>query len=315
MYIFNKIREYESVNDLSTISENSIVFYGEELDDRGENIIKYLNGKYTNQIKVIYINTIDSFKIIELESEETIKRQNFLKYITKRLNNTENISLESTTLGYSELLTLLYSINLVEKNYKIKIYYVEPEKYNKKESDSYDLSKEYSNHKYIKPFILPSPHDSTSSEEATLISFLGFEENRLGRVLYESENKYNKLISIFPVPGFKFGWENISLSRHSIFLKNEKDIFYTPADNPYESYKLLKKITSNLPDERIVIMPIGTKPCSIGAAIFLINTKETKELDKVACKYDFPTKKIGRSHGISKIYEYYLYKDFDKHTD
>ncbi len=150
------------------------------------------------------------------------------------------------------------------------------------------------------------PHDSTLNNKATLISLLGFEENRLGRVINDDENKYDKFISIFPIPGFKIGWENISLSKHHIFLENKEDIYYTPADNPYDTYKLLNKITKNLPEKRIIIMPIGTKPCTIGTVVFLINNKENNKQSRIATKYDFPTKKEGRSSGIDKIYEYIL---------
>ena len=52
-----------------------------------------------------------------------------------------------------------------------------------------------------------------------------------------------KLISIFPIPGFKIGWESISLSKHHIFLENKEDIYYTPADNPYDTYKLLTQLS------------------------------------------------------------------------
>lgn len=61
------------------------------------------------------------------------------------------------------------------------------------------------------------PHDSTLNNKATLISLLGFEENRLGRVINDDENKYDKFISIFQFRDLKIGWENISLSKHHIF--------------------------------------------------------------------------------------------------
>ena len=307
MIIFKKIKEYETVSGIQIINENSFLFFGSTFDERGTIITDYLKDKHKKNMKITYQNESDSFLIDDSNIANRIKIKNNLEEIIN--SGIKTIVLEATTLGYCELLLILYTINLFNTdNIKIKIYYAEPKEYKSKEDNiEYELSEEYGNHKYIKPFILPTPHDSTSDEQASLVSLLGFEENRLGRVINDSEDKYNQFISIFPIPGFKFGWENISLSKHYIFLDNKEDIYYAPADNPYETYKILNKITTNLQGKRIVIMPIGTKPCTIGAVIFLINKKEKERKSRIATKYDFPIKKKGRSSGIDKIYEYELF--------
>jgi hypothetical protein len=309
MIVFNKIKEYDSIENIDKVSENDFLFFGKAIDDRGNKINSFLNSKYKNSMQIEYKNEIDSFLLYPYtEITQTIKRLEIKTTLENILDSGINrIVFESTTLGYCELLLILYTINMLNIEIKIKIYYAEPEKYTSKDdNEEYELSEEYSNHKYIKPFVLPTPHDSTSDEQATLITLVGFEESRMGRVLNDSENKYNQKISIFPIPGFKFGWENISLSKHHIFLNEKENIYYTPADDPYETYKVLNKIIINLPERRIVIMPIGTKPCTIGTAIFLINAKEENKFSRIATKYDFPTKKNGRSIGIDKVYEYWL---------
>lgn len=308
MIIFNKIKEYDSVEKINKISENDFLFFGKAIDDRGNEINSFLNSKYDNSMQIEYKNEIDSFILNPYtENIQTIKRVNIKSTLESILMDTNRIVFESTTLGYCELLLILYAINSLNIEIKIKIYYAEPKKYTSKDdNEEYELSDEYSNHKYIKPFVLPTPHDSTSDAQATLITLVGFEESRMGRVLNESENKYDQIISLFPIPGFKFGWENISLSKHHIFLNEKENIHYTPADDPFETYKILNRIIINLPEKRIVIMPIGTKPCTIGTAIFLINSKEENKFTRIATKYDFPIKKSGRSVGIDKVYEYWL---------
>ena len=52
-------------------------------------------------------------------------------------------------------------------------------------------------------------------------------------------------------------------------------------------------------------MPLGTKPCTIGASIFLVNKKNENKYD-IATNFYFPIKSKDRSKGISKIYEYRL---------
>lgn len=309
MIVFNKIMEYSSLENVCRIDDKSYLFFGKAIDDRGEKVINFLKTKYDNYIKAEYETKNDSFLIeYSIGESKKIQRIDFRSFISELIinNDVKSIVLESTTLGYSEILLLLYDLNELKMLKNIKVFYAEPLEYTSKENEEYELSEEYSNHKYIKPFVLSNPHDSIQDDSATLVSLVGFEENRMGRVLNDSENKYNQLISIFPIPGFKFGWENISLSKHHIFLENREDIYYAPADNPYETYKILNKIASNLSDKRIIILPIGTKPHSIGAAVFLVNKKEKQKESKVATKYDFPIKKIGRSKGIDKIYEYIL---------
>lgn len=309
MVTFSKIREYNLIENISQVDKDNILFLGKALDDRGEGINTFLKSKYTNNIQIEYENETDSF-IVHPDKMESkiIKRYEIEQLLQDIVNSNVNVvAFEATTLGYCEILLILYAINMLKFKVTIKIYYAEPDRYRSRmDNEEYELSEEYSNHKYIKPFILEMPHDSTLDQKATLVSLLGFEDNRMGRVINDNENKYDQFISIFPIPGFQFGWENISLSKHHVFLDNKDDIYYTPADNPYETYKLLNKITTNLNEKRIIIMPIGTKPCTIGTAIFLINAKEQGK-NQIATKYDFPIKKHGRSIGIAKIYEYILH--------
>jgi len=311
MIVFNKIKEYSSLDDILNM-DNSYLIYGKYVDDRGKEIVSYLTNIYTSNIQIEYKNTIDSFL---LNSDKVVKRLEIVKMFEDIAKSFDYIIIESTTLGYCDILLMLFTINMLKNKIKIKVYYAEPIKYksnkDNNDSDIYELSEEYSNHKYIKPFILPNPHDSTSDEQATLITLIGFEENRMGRVLNDSENKYDHLVSVFPIPGFKFGWENISLSKHYYFLEKKEDIYYAPADNPYETFKMLNKIVLNIPNKRVIILPIGTKPSSIGVTIFLINEKERNKASRIATKYDFPIKKSGRSIGIDKIYEYELFLRYE----
>ena len=307
---FMKIKEYSSIDKLECIS-NSLFLYGAKIDDRSEQMVDSFSEKCEFNFKIIYENKTNTFlvnnsnkKFIELEKEilKIIEDQSIL-----------SVFLEATSLGYTEILQILLYLSSIEnKDLEINILYAEPLEYTKKiqnelDSETYELSEDYHPHKYIKPFLLKEPHDFTSSGAATLISFIGFEENRLGRVIEKNndDNKYNEFIYIMPVPGFKFGWENISLSKHYHLIDNYKEIHYTPADDPYETYRVLQKIVENNPSKKIVIMPLGTKPCTIGASIFLVNKKLENKID-IATKFDFPIKSKGRSSGISKIYEYRL---------
>ncbi len=309
---FMKIKEYSSIDNLECIS-NSLFFHGNKIDDRSTQMVNVFSKKCKVNLEIIYQNETNTF-LVNANNKNFIE---FKKQIldTIKVNNIPSIFLEATSLGYTEILQILLSLSGVEsKDIKISILYAEPLEYTKKvqnnlDNEAYELSEDYHPHKYIKPFLLKDPHDAVSTNRtAMLITFIGFEENRLGRVIEknnEDDNKYNDFIYVMPVPGFKFGWENISLSKHYHLIDNYKEMHYAPADDPYETYRILEKIIENNPDRKIVIMPLGTKPCTIGASIFLVNKKLENKID-VATKFDFPIKSRGRSKGISKIYEYSL---------
>jgi hypothetical protein len=306
---FMKIKEYSSINDFEC-TVNSIFFYGKKIDDRSIKMVDLISSQCKYGFEVLYENKSNSFIVNGSNIKFNELEKSILESIKK--NNINNILLESTSLGYAELLIILLNLSKEISSIQITILYAEPLEYTKKsqnelDSESYELSEDYHPHKYIKPFLLKEPHDFTSIKAATLISFIGFEENRLGRVIEKNndDNKYNEFIYIMPVPGFKFGWENISLSKHCDLIDNYKEIHYAPADDPYETYRTLEKIIENNPDRKIVIMPLGTKPCTIGASIFLVNKKIEGKYD-IATKFDFPIKSKDRSTGISKIYEYRL---------
>ena len=240
---------------------------------------------------------------------------NLFRAVKDLIKNNDNVILDGTTLGYPEILTLLHLFNEIGVCINIIIYYAEPEEYKSKKDfektdKEYELSDDFQDHKYVKPFILYEPQDSAASEKASLISLIGFEESRLGRIIEDNDSNYNRFISIVAVPGFKTGWENISISKHIHLFDKEENLFYVPSDNPYETYKILEKITYPLSGKRIILIPLGTKPCTIGMSVFLVNKRSQlkKELKpiKIATRYDFPVKKSKRSEGISKIYEYNL---------
>lgn len=307
---FSRIKKYNQLEKI-TIEPNIVVFHGDFLDERGELIISYMKSFQTTCIKFVFDDNQDSFSVNGINIRRpSIKIDEFIG------GETSLVLIEATTLGYVEIVTLLFLLNQLNYEINVKIFYAEPEGYRKKEKnfydDIYELSDEYKNYKYIKPFIFRKPQDSLTKEKATLITILGFEGNRLGRIIEDNDAdlKYDEFISIVSIPGFAIGMENISLSKHYHLLDNVQSLHYAPADNPYETYKTLNMIVDNLSGKKVAIMPIGTKPCTIGTSVYMVNkyeeAKKSKDIQKISTKYDFPIKTRNRTYGISYIYEYDL---------
>ncbi len=307
-----RIKNYNSFQEivLDESFENYIFFHGkEDLDNRCKESTTFFNSKIKNNYRVLYHEDKFTISIFSgLECNE-FKIHTLDKYFIETLTGYIFV-LDTTSLGFAEILLLLNCLSN-KKNIEIKLYYVEPNEYTIKLNSSifkyeFDLSQGFSKFKKIPPFSLFI--DSSSSQKAKLITLLGFDNDRLSRIIEDDDGaRYDEFEHIIALPAFKPSWENISLQRHHQELKGFQNLEFSPANNPYETYRVLENIQRNSNGKSIVVAPIGTKPHAIGAIIFLINSK--LKGDKVGLIYDFPIKKENRTDGVGNIHEYIIIPD------
>lgn len=300
-----KYNDLESIHLPSKVLKKAVFFHGnEKLDNRCDAITSFFNEKIQYSYKIIYHENKFSFSVYHNGEESNIRSVLFGKEFIEKLSNKVFV-LDTTSLGFAEILLLLHYLSQ-KKNISIKLFYVEPDEYklNGKKSmfkNEFDLSEGFNNFRKIPPYSILI--DSSSSHKAKLITLLGFENDRLSRILEDDDGaRYDTFEHIIALPAFKPGWENISLHRHSHELKGTRNLEFAPANNPYETNKVLENIKKNSKDKNLVIAPIGTKPHAIGAIIFLINSKLNEE--KIGVMYDFPIKKEKRTDGVGFIHEY-----------
>lgn len=304
-----KIKNYNNFEEIvfNESYENYIFFHGrEDLDNRCKVTTSFFNSKITDNYKIIY----DEDKFIILVSSKLGDKEfrihafgkDFIESFDKNI-----FILDTTSLGFAEILLLLHFLSN-KKNIEIKLFYVEPNVYTLKSNNlsfkyEFDLSQGFNKFKKIPPFSLLI--DSSSSEKAKLITLLGFENDRLSRIIEDDDGaRYDEFEHIIALPAFRPGWENVSLQRHYQELKEFQNLEFSPANNPYETHRVLERIQKNSNNKSIVVAPIGTKPHAIGAIIFLINSK--LKGNKVGLIYDFPIKKENRTDGIGNIHEYII---------
>jgi len=297
------IHPYLELDKISIKNEDAVLFYGENLDNRSDKVFKHYTNTIQNKYKIIYDE--DNFELI-IDNERKMKNVFFGRGFIQTLSF-KNYYIDATSLGFAEILLILHNLNEVRTGINIVIIYAEPKEYKKEKKtpfgDSFDLTKVAGDFKKIPPYSLLI--DSSTSSKAILVPFLGFENNRLGRIMESDDGaRYKKYIPILGLPAFHPSWENISLQRHHQELKNITDIKFSPASNPYETYQVLDNIYKNSFNPTLVLAPIGTKPHAIGAIIFLINKKEVDI--NIGLTYDFPKKKENRTDGIGNIYEYLI---------
>ena len=311
---FKSPEEFYETNHFNTGDQEICIFHGESIDERGEVIISYFNAQAQtiSNFFIKYLQDDDIFNI----NEDSVKSRTAIDVLKRTMISFKHIIIDSTTLSYIELVTLLFTISQIEEHIIIEIFYVEPEGYNQTSLDedistlSFELSDDMGDLTYIKPFLLGLGQDSLNKEKTSLIAFLGFEDNRLENILDNENFIFSEVVPILPVPAFKYGWENISLRKHYPLLLN-KSLSYVPADNPYAVYKKLYQLIQNIDNKQIIIIPLGTKPNAIGTAIFMVNYKNNYQEDnnqkEVATVYDFPLKTKKRTTGIHLIQKYLLH--------
>lgn len=306
-----RMKVYQIIQELSVEKDSTIFIHGQRLDNRSIEVYKHYAKLTKSKYEIVYDEnnyefTVNSFCLGKPKTEK-IKNINFGRHFIARLT-CRNFYLDATSLGFAELLLILFHIHQHFKNKTIKVIYAEPKEYKlKKEdnifSDEFDLTTEFNDFKKIPPFSILI--DSNSTSKAELVSFLGFENDRLGRIIENDEGaRYEKYTPVLALPAFVPGWENISLRRHHKELSYFDKIEFSPANNPYETYQKLEDIHNNSKSETLVLAPIGTKPHAVGAIIYLINAKEKNK--HIGLIYDFPKKKEKRTDGIGLVHEYSL---------
>ena len=312
-YIFNELAVFDTKN-ITPSKINTLCFHGETLDERGDKALELninnllCNFKYNDDDFTI---TIDE-QLYEIETYSEF----FINW------NINTVIIEATTLNVIDILFILKAIKKISTILEIQILYIEPKEYNFKKStlteyDDFHLSSKFKNFPPVPGYtIVTRPYDEDKDEEdedednTELIAFLGFERTRLGQIFNADDGgTYSKFTPIIPLPGFKPGWENRTISSHLKFFSssyNFDKLLYVSGNNPFHAYNILEIFSKTRKKFRIA--PIGTKPNAIGCVLFLLNN-EDRENCSSGVLFDFPTKTKKRSTGIGKIHIYYIGKE------
>lgn len=293
-----RMQEEEHFHGLSHKSWE-IGFYGEPLDERGEEAIKFLKENTQASQELEYLPDDFSFS---LNSEGFLSEKQFTTYAQSLKG--KSIIIESTTLGLVEILILL-KVLLANPGAEIDILYVEPGRYNNPRrlellrQRDFELSTEVPGFKAVPGFLSML----SGANPQRVVFFLGYEEQRLERALEDHQMINSKDIEIvFGVPAFQPGWEMNSFANNLRVIR-EQNIRATPhfcgAENPLAAYEVLERIHKSLQEnEPLFISPIGTKPTGIGAALFLSTHQNAFLL------YDHPKRSSKRSAQVAKCHLY-----------
>ena len=187
--------------------------------------------------------------------------------------------------------------------------YTEPFRYSAKSlpssEDVFELTERFIGLRALPGFV----RRPIERRKPVIVLLIGFEGKRAKYVCDTLEVESDNVRVVLGFPGFRPGWQYLAYGgNQSMFEQFQAHRFVWPAaaNDPFEAYSALYEIRQNQVDSRmdseLVLAPVGTKPHSLGAAIFALQHPTDTRL-----VYDFPVKaRRYRSKGYGTTWIYNL---------
>lgn len=272
-----------------------IAFIGTSVDDRCNVSKEYVCSNAHQTIEVVY-NPLDYDLRID---GEIINVDSLDEFFIGNDINTKTIVIDSTTVGVAEYLVIIQSLYNIG-NRIFDVLYLEPQKYRIPvssfvESRNFELSLSVDGYIGI-------PGQSLAFERTDkAVFFCGYESERLERTFEELDIIGKNTQLVFGIPPFNAGWDMNSYSNHIGVIEKQninKQFYYCGAANPIAVCEKLEMFYNSLEEnERLFIIPLGTKPMAIGACAYKVSKNNNQ---KLSILYDHPIKKENRSSQIAK---------------
>jgi hypothetical protein len=224
--------------------------------------------------------------------------------IKSKLRGATSLLIEATTMTCPEI---LYSVRaaMEEGISAISFLYLEPQEYRRRihgrltDHRDFDLS-ENRRFRSVRGFMA----NLNEIPNGQAVFFLGFEKARLGQALEQEEalGRWHKH-AVFGVPAYEPSWEIDSIANNVQHLASSHyQVQYAAASSVSAAYELLNRLMrDDKTEQHIVVAPLGTKPHTIAASLFLI---EHSDFNKTILLYDHPASVIGRSSDVRRWHMY-----------
>ncbi len=278
-----------------------VAFYGEDdLDDRSRHSAELTRSVARRNYRVRYDPTKFTLTIDDQEFKVNDLEDVFRQF------RAQSLVLDATTLDFPEILYLLSAYRKQPNRPRCGFFYVEPEGYRQRHENmsvvpgnAFDLSEGFLGNLQLPPFT----RMLSNQNKAHLVAFLGFEGDRLMRVLDADDGHFYQRVSIvFGIPPFQPSWDLHALMANSSLLERPNTtVMYCGANNPRAAYMLLKDAHAGIvsgPINRLSVAPFGTKPMTLGAALFRLDQ------DILTPIYDHPVRKHNRTFGVYRRHWY-----------
>lgn len=289
---------------LDTLSRPSwtydVAFVGSPIDDRGRLSVNKATDAAIRAAEVSY--DAESFALIVDGVDFAANNRGFRDLMS--IYPATRILLDASTLEFPEMLLLIKAF-LSAESLEIGFLYVEPDLYEERRGPeaedlhAFALRDGYTAFAPI-PGFTPMLSDT---RKARLLAFVGFESTRLRRVVFEDEgSRINAFSVVFGVPPFRASWEMHAFMQNANILKEPtlEEVLFVGANNPRATYNLIRKVAGCCPNSEVMTLaPLGTKPMSIGAALYAAQYSTG-----IRVIYDYPKTRPNCTRGIGKIHHY-----------
>ncbi|WP_285404284.1 hypothetical protein [Luteibacter sp. ME-Dv--P-043b] len=280
-----------------------IVFHGLAIDDRGDHSLKVALASAAQAAAVSY--DPQGFRITV---GDAVFRVADLHEIRQAYPGSK-ILLDATSLDAVEILILTRAFLHCDTPRELGYLYAEPEHYHPASNDiSMDLSFSFADSFVgLKPVPGFAP-ELRPDEPGRLVACLGFEADRLDRILQDDDGNFIKHTTlIFGVPPYRTTWEMHALLPHARLINQNRsrEVAFAGANNPKATFEQLNDAERAIDagrNERLLVAPLGSKPSSIGVALFACCR------DDVRLKYDFPIRARKQTSGVGAVHRYLINK-------
>jgi hypothetical protein len=302
-------------NSYSTFStiDAFILFDGQE--DRAIKAISELNNRdLLNNVMVltfdeaISTNTVKYFQSnsicitpVKVDQDLSLNIIPCLQKIGKYIKDKNNIGIDITCMPiplFTQVLGFLYKRHHEKQ---LIIYYTEPLHYRLNNLFEYSA---YSGEIDIKTVPGFSGETSQIDEVKRVVFYLlGFEMTYLYELILQEVNP-DAITPINGFPSYFPKYKDISLINNDTdFYEEDIEIFFSEANNPFETYNTMVMLKDKYKGFKIDIIPVGTKPMALGACLFALKNNNT------SCRIIFPFPagyKFNQSTGSGRLWEYRL---------
>jgi hypothetical protein len=246
----------------------SLGLVGKGVDERGTAATEFMLQKCDTILELEY----HPENFILTCGDKQIPADDFPDYLSTIATGT--LLLECSTLGIAEI--FLCSRGAIGKLATMSFLYVEPNKYRAAQRQGLLSKRDFELSDTTEGFraIPGAVYMLSETDPPRVIFFLGYEESRLDRAMEDFQMLNPSLCSVaFGVPAFQPGWEIDAFANNVKVMKDrgmrDGGVYFCGAENPLSAYRVLESIQSEMDaGQRMFIVPIGTKPNGIAAALY-----------------------------------------------
>ena len=286
--------------DLELPASSSYIFGAVDAEDRSQVSTRWMANQSSTQFlavvevddETVEVGAASGSVTIHLHNQPEIER--WIEHLVG------TIFLDITGLSFRVWAPILRALCGTDR--KFRLVYVEPLTYKRATgmSGGFDITE-------LTEGVAPLPGFARIADlddgPKPFVPMLGFEGNRLGRIIQRFEPADDSIYPVLGVPGYQYVFPFYSLVGNRQQLETgfmHSRIVLARANCPFDALFALDSIRIREGGGPIQVAPIGTKPHAIGAALFAILRPNVELI------YDHPRRAVQPSSGASRTCVYYV---------